>query len=63
VWVDIALEAVMPVKGLQLLCFVAALIVADTSFAQTRPPGAMDRDFDLKRAILSPAPLGPPSRF
>jgi hypothetical protein len=53
----------MPVKGLQLLCFVAALLVADTSFAQTQPPGAMDRSYDLKRAILSPAPLGPSSRF
>jgi hypothetical protein len=53
----------MPVKGLQLLCFVLPLVVADASFAQAPPPGALDRNFDLKRAILSPAPLGPPSRF
>jgi hypothetical protein len=53
----------MPVKGLQLLPFVAALAAAGAALAQDQPRSMLDRSFDLKRAILSPAPLGPPSRL
>lgn len=53
----------MPVKGLQLLPFVVALTAAGAAFAQDQPRSMLDRSFDLKRAILSPAPLGPPSQL
>lgn len=53
----------MPVKGLQLLPFVAAVMFASAAPAQEQPHSMLDSSFDLKRAILSPAPFGPPSQF
>ena len=53
----------MPVKGLRLLPFVVATVFAGASFAQEQRPSMLDSSFDLKRAILSPTPLGPPSQF
>jgi hypothetical protein len=57
------LEAVMPVKRLQLLAFVGAAVFASASSATEQPRSMIDSSFDLKRAILSPEPLGPPSHF
>src|SRR5436190_19188467 len=51
----------MPRKGLQLLPFVAVLMFASASFAQEQWRGMLGNSFDLKGAILSPAPIGPPS--
>jgi hypothetical protein len=59
-----AAEDVMPVKGLlKLSFFVAAMVVSANSHAQDRKPGMLGGSFDLKSAILSPTPLGPPSQF
>lgn len=52
----------MPVKGLLQLSFVAALLASGTAPAQTAERSMLG-DFDLKSAVLSPAPLGPPSQF
>ena len=53
----------MPVKGLLELSFLAAWMVVSTSaFAQDQPRSMLG-NFDLKSAILSPAPLGPSSQF
>jgi hypothetical protein len=53
----------MPAKGLQLLAFVVALMFAPAAFAQQQRPSMLGNSFDLKGAILSPAPLGPPSQL
>jgi hypothetical protein len=59
-----AAEDVMPVKGLlKLSFFVAAMVVSANSYAQDRKPSFLGGSFDLKSAILSPTPLGPPSHF
>jgi hypothetical protein len=56
-------EAVMPVKGLLKLLFLAASMVMSTSsFAQDQPRSMLG-NFDLKSVVLSPVPLGPPSQF
>lgn len=58
----------MPVKGLQLLTFITACILAGTatwvtaSWAGERPQSMLGA-FDLKSVILSPEPLGPPAHF
>ncbi len=52
----------MPVKGLQLLPFVVA-VLATAASAQEQPRSMLGGSFDLKGAILSPTPLGPPSQF
>jgi hypothetical protein len=56
-------EAVMPVKGLQLLAFACVAVFAGASLAAEQPRSMLDGSFDLKSAILSPAPFGPPSQF
>lgn len=54
----------MPVKGLlKLSFFVVAMVVSANSHAQERKPSMLGGEFDLKSAILSPTPLGPPSHF
>lgn len=53
----------MPVKGLQLLPFVFATLFAGAALADERPRGMLGGSFDLKGAILSPTPIGPPSHF
>src|SRR5436190_15781477 len=53
----------MPRKGLQLLPFVAVLMFASASLAQEQWRGMLGNSFDLKGAILSPAPIGPPSQL
>ena len=54
----------MPVKGLlKLSFFVAAMVVSANSFAQEHKPSMLGGAFDLKSAILSPTPIGPPSHF
>jgi hypothetical protein len=58
-----ALEAVMPVKGLLKLVFLAASMVVGASSLAQEHPRSMLGNFDLKSVALSPAPLGPPSRF
>jgi hypothetical protein len=58
-----AWEAVMPVKGLLNLSFLAALmVVSASSFAQDQSRSMLG-NFDLKSVVLSPVPLGPPSQF
>jgi hypothetical protein len=52
----------MPVKGLQLLRFVAFAAFSTAAFAEEQPRSMLG-DFDLRSIILSPTPLGPPSRF
>jgi hypothetical protein len=52
----------MSVKGLQLLTIVVA-VFATTASAQEQPRSVLGGSFDLKAAVLSPTPLGPPSRF
>lgn len=52
----------MPVKRLQLLPFVVA-VFATAASAQEQPRSMLGGSFDLKSAILSPTPLGPPSQF
>jgi hypothetical protein len=52
----------MSVKGLQLLPFVFA-VVATAASAQEQPRSMLGGSFDLKGAMLSPTPLGPPSQF
>jgi hypothetical protein len=56
-------EAVMPVKGLQLFAFVVATLVSSAAFAEEPPRRMIGGDVDLKDAVLSPAPFGPPSQF
>ena len=48
---------------LKLSFLTAALLAGAISFAQSQPQGMIGGAFDLKSAILSPAPLGPPSQF
>jgi hypothetical protein len=53
----------MPVKGLLRLSFLAAsMVMSASSFAQEQPRSMLG-DVDLKSVVLSPVPLGPPSRF
>jgi hypothetical protein len=53
----------MPVKGLLKLSFLAvSMMLSASSFAQDQPRSMLG-NFDLKSAVLSPAPLGPPSQF
>jgi hypothetical protein len=56
-------EAVMPVKGLLKLLFLAASMIASASSFAQEQPRSMLGNFDLKSVVLSPAPLGPPSHF
>src|SRR5688572_9610492 len=57
------LEAVMPVKGLKLLPFIAlATIASASSFAEEQPRSMLGAS-DLKGIVLSPKPLGPPAQF
>jgi hypothetical protein len=55
----------MFVKGLRLLPFVAVAMFTGASFAQDQNQfrGMLGNSFDLKGAVLSPAPIGPPSQF
>src|SRR5262245_35037083 len=53
----------MPAKGLLRLSFIAVLgSGATASFAQ-EPQRDMLGSFDLRSAVLSPRPLGPPMQF
>lgn len=47
----------------KLLFLIAAMVTGATSFAQAQPQSMIGGLFDLKAAVLSPAPLGPPSQF
>lgn len=54
----------MPAKGLLSLSLAAAFAFANANaFAQDHPHGSFFGAFDLKSAVLSPEPLGPPSQF
>ena len=53
----------MSVKELLLLPFVALSMVASASSFAEEQRRSMLGGFDLKSAVLSPAPLGPPTRF
>lgn len=53
----------MPVKGLLKLLFTVSLLVSAAVASAQGQPRSMLGDFDLKSAVLSPAPLGPPSQF
>jgi hypothetical protein len=53
----------MSVKELLLLPFVALSMIASASSFAEEQPRSMLGSFDLKSAILSPSPLGPPSQF
>lgn len=53
----------MPTKGLLPLVFVAGVALTSVAFAQTPAHDTFFGAFDLKRAVLSPVPLGPPSQF
>ena len=53
----------MFVKELLLLPFVALSMVASASSFAEEQPRSMLGGFDLKSAVLSPAPLGPPMQF
>jgi hypothetical protein len=53
----------MSVKRLLLSPFVVAVMFSAAASAQEQPSSMLGDSFDLKRAILSPTPLGPPSRF
>lgn len=53
----------MPTKGLVSLTFVAGVALTGVAFAQAPAHGSFFGPFDLKSAVLSPMPLGPPSRF
>ena len=55
----------MSVKRLHLLPFVVVVMFTGASFAQEQSQfrGMLGNSFDLKRAVLSPTPIGPPSRF
>jgi hypothetical protein len=54
----------MPMKRLlKLSFFTVAMLTSAAAFAQEQPRGMIDGSFDLKRAILSPTPIGPPSHF
>lgn len=53
----------MFVKELLLLPFVALSMVASASSFAEEQPRSMLGGFDLKSAVLSPAPLGPPTQF
>jgi hypothetical protein len=48
---------------LKLSFLTAAMVVSAASFAQEQPRSMLGDSFDLKAAVLSPAPLGPPSQF
>lgn len=54
----------MPMKGLLKSSFlIAGALVGAISFAHAQTRSMLDGTFNLKAAILSPAPLGPPSQF
>lgn len=53
----------MSIKGLLILPFVALAMVASASSFAEEQPRSMLGSFDLKSAVLSPVPLGPPSQF
>lgn len=48
---------------LTLLFLTAAMVISAASFAQEQPRSMLGGTFDLKAAVLNPAPLGPPSQF
>lgn len=52
----------MPARGLQSFAFMMAVLVMGPALAQERPD-MIGGGLDLKRAVLSPAPFGPPSQF
>lgn len=53
----------MPTKGLLPFTFVAAVALTSVAAAQTPVHDTFFGAFDLKSAVLSPVPLGPPSQF
>ena len=53
----------MPVKGLQLLPFVVAVLLTGPAVAQETPHRMIGGNVDLRSAVLSPKPFGPPSQF
>lgn len=53
----------MPTKGLLPLTFAAAVAFTTIAAAQTPAHDTFFGAFDLKSAVLSPVPLGPPSQF
>ncbi len=53
----------MPTKGLLSLTFAAAVVLTSVVFAQAPAHDTFFGAFDLKSAVLSPVPLGPPSHF
>jgi hypothetical protein len=53
----------MPTKGLLPLVFIAGVALTSVAFAQAPAHDTFFGAFDLKRAVLSPVPLGPPSQF
>ncbi|WP_051443986.1 hypothetical protein [Afipia sp. P52-10] len=58
----------MPAKGMLRMLpvtLIAALCIANAPAwaEQQRAPGTFFGGFDLKSAVLSPVPLGPPSQF
>lgn len=53
----------MSVKRLLILPFVTLATVASASSFAEEQPRSMLGSFDLKSAVLSPVPLGPPSQF
>jgi hypothetical protein len=48
---------------LELSFLTAAMVISAASFAQEQPRKMLGGSFDLKAAVLDPAPLGPPSQF
>lgn len=57
------LEAVMPVKGLQLLPFVVVVLLTGPAASDEAPRRMIGGEIDLRSAVLSPKPFGPPSQF
>ena len=53
----------MPAKGLLPLTFVAVVALTNVAVAQAPAHDTFFGAFDLKSAVLSPVPLGPPSQF
>ena len=53
----------MPTKGLLPFTFVVAVALTSVATAQTPAHDTFFGAFDLKSAVLSPVPLGPPSQF
>lgn len=53
----------MPTKGLLPLIFVAVVALTNVTVAQAPAHDTFFGAFDLKSAVLSPVPLGPPSQF